>query len=328
MLIRAQVIKKIKRYQQKVKFITKGEQIDWQDIEYHDYDDNNQSRFDSVILDTRNDEGNRIQKLIQIVKQNGDIDPQEIVAFIKSISNHLITSCNLKINQTDPIYIYTARAIFPKINNFCCLNINSMQIKDLNSQFNSKKKLFLHYTPQDFGVLPKYCRAKNKENSDSDSDNNQAPFQNSIKTLDFLGLHTIPTDMLWEVARAISLLHKEALYNQISFKGKNIKDGLQNAEMLGADDIFPIMVYVVAQAEISDIYSCVHFMRSFSTERESKSELGYSLTTFSGKYLFYIYIYIYIFIYSIFIQNYFILFLKRRNNITWLLNYLFLQIFN
>ena len=53
---------------------------------------------------------------------------------------------------------------------------------------------------------------------------------------------------------------------------------------LGADDLFPIWLYITIHANISRLHSHLCYMEHFGTPEESMTQLGYCLTTFQGKH--------------------------------------------
>ena len=55
---------------------------------------------------------------------------------------------------------------------------------------------------------------------------------------------------------------------------------------LGADDLFPIWLYITIHCNISRLHSHLCYMEHFATPEESMTQFGYCLTTFQGKNTF------------------------------------------
>ena len=51
---------------------------------------------------------------------------------------------------------------------------------------------------------------------------------------------------------------------------------------LGADDLFPMWLYITIHSNISRLHSHLCFMEYFATPEESMTQFGYCLTTFQA----------------------------------------------
>ena len=52
---------------------------------------------------------------------------------------------------------------------------------------------------------------------------------------------------------------------------------------LGADDLFPLWIYITIHADVAELHSHLHYMDQFATPEENITQLGYCLTTFQGE---------------------------------------------
>ena len=56
---------------------------------------------------------------------------------------------------------------------------------------------------------------------------------------------------------------------------------------LGADDLFPVWVYICIHSNFVQLHSYICYMENFSSPEERITQLGYCLTTFQGFFYYF-----------------------------------------
>jgi hypothetical protein len=111
-----------------------------------------------------------------------------------------------------------------------------------------------------------------------------APWERAIQTLEEMVHLYSPTDMLrCLIACASNVYQIAASYRrqrrrQAENRGEKLSSKLDPEGNIGADDFFPMWLYVVAHARVPDMMVRLGIMEGYSSRQQKNSESGYYLT--------------------------------------------------
>eukprot|EP00004_Rigifila_ramosa_P012621 TRINITY_DN2745_c0_g1_i1.p1 TRINITY_DN2745_c0_g1~~TRINITY_DN2745_c0_g1_i1.p1 ORF type:complete len:969 (+),score=230.79 TRINITY_DN2745_c0_g1_i1:167-2908(+) len=240
------------------------------DIGFHAYDDS-QADFWNLFT-AQSAEGRKIQSLCEILR-NETTEPKEnkivaedIVNFVEDFSVSLMSTYEIESDELSKLRLCTARYIFPQIADFVFSPLfeahgEKEQDDELKAQVQWLRKL----SPRELGISPKYCNPLTGEEMTS-----------AISILEELALHTVPVDMLYCVMSTARTIN----FNAVAYATQQAKAaGRESVITLGADDFFPLLLFVVIRADLPTVHQCIGFMRRFAPMHARFSELDYCLTS-------------------------------------------------
>jgi len=261
-----------------------------------------QRSFDVVCRDARTPQGAQIFRLCSLIAAQSDIEPQDIVGFIDQFSAamaeryHITVALDLRLlNQM------CARAIYPLIRANCATVLHRTLASALpdytayqrgleywrsqtgtalgvdmqlwNSLLNAKQIDLGNEAEEDDYHLLVDCEsllsnASSSSSTSSSSSSARCLLPKATRLLRRVTTFSTPIDMLYIVKSTISVICEEVANN--------------SSAVVGADELFPLVVHVVAHARILRLPTLVSFMDEFAGNADRSSEFGYCLTTLAA----------------------------------------------
>lgn len=248
-------------------------------------------RFRALISDQRTNEGQSIRTFLKELRSYGleRVPPSEIIGYIESYvvfltKSHQIVDPHVP-NPEDDSYTEINASIIQRLHVlvdryiFYLIGLDLQRIEwqasdQDDSHFMMQSRILRKLTPVQLGVDAKFLPL----DSDHDDDGRaMLPFADSIDILGYLGLCVTPREMLHCVHCCAKTIHNTA-YKNCKARDKDFS--------FGADEFFPILVYVVVQSELPTAHSNLSYLSKFTNSHNSSSELIYYLTCLEGAIMY------------------------------------------
>ncbi|KAL9652661.1 hypothetical protein ABK040_003964 [Willaertia magna] len=242
--------------------------------------------FYDLVADERTEEGQSLRRFLKEITNIGleKVPPSEIVDYIQSFVNymkerHVITKAK-EIHLLDRLLsklIYNELSVGIEIH-----RIEMENHLEENIIFQQQTKLLRKLTPSQLGVANKFTPIKTKFTGKANSikemihKRNMTPFNEPITVIGYLNYLITPHDLLhciYTCAKQIHLIAKE----NCNARGKEFS--------FGADEFFPILVYVVVHSYLPNIHSILSFLSKYSGN-VANSEVLYYLTCLEGAVMY------------------------------------------
>mmetsp|Transcript_20825 Transcript_20825/g.23182 ORF Transcript_20825/g.23182 Transcript_20825/m.23182 type:complete len:603 (-) Transcript_20825:264-2072(-) len=215
---------------------------------------NLQMDFDQFIFDSAYPEGKQLKFLFgQLETSIASVQPQEIISFLEGMVNTIISDHSIATEEFERVYLYLERSVFPKIQNqllkITC--IDTVDFDEHNEMF-LKGQAHLRAQPVSSYGIPSVL------------ENPPELFASAIDTLSYLSYQTCPCDIAYVMADALDKIATVA----------QDKEG-----PLGADVLFPIVLFCLTQSETLCLQETLFIVKNFSSSAECRGPLGYSVAT-------------------------------------------------
>jgi hypothetical protein len=249
-----------------------------------------QFQFNCLVGDVRSDEGQSIKTFVTELKKIGfeRIPPSEILEYAQSFVSYVAKLNQLKNDDL------TMKRLSYLVHNFIFGDVIAKELTNLentrheqdNSLFCRQQKLVQNLTPTQLGVANKFLPLQIAMLTSEDMILKQTeiqsvdqPFENPIQILGLLSLCITPNDMLKSVHMCAKQIHHIAK-RQCDLRGKEFT--------FGADEFFPVLVYVVAHATLPHIHTNLAFMSKYMSDddRAEQREVIYYLTSLEGAVMY------------------------------------------
>ncbi|EFC41400.1 vacuolar sorting protein 9 domain-containing protein [Naegleria gruberi] len=245
-----------------------------------------EQEFFDLIADQRTEEGQSLRTFLKEINNAGleKVPPAEIAEYVVIYVDYLSDRHAIKTDlEKQAILRLVSRLIYNEFG--LGLRLQKIEIESQsqeNYKFQQQVRLLRKLTANQLGVANKFLpiRAKftGKQNSIKEMihKQNQTPFYDPIATLGYLNYCVSPIDMLhcvYSCARQIHIIAKD----NCSQRGKDFS--------FGADEFFPILVYVVVHAHLPNIHSALSYISKYSSQSRN-SEVVYYLTCLEGAVMY------------------------------------------
>lgn len=221
-----------------------------------------QLKFNCLVLDERYSPGILLRRWYSKVEKQESVEPQAITAFIDYLTKYLINHYNLDSKYFATIVLFLDRLIFPRIKSNNKKPLFRAQQTEQESKADHiffKKSCWLRLlTQEQIGINPDFCKKEIDENDLSKYDKLDVPFGPAIQNLVEARVF-VPTDIFYSILQSIRCINSCAQAH--CYK--------ENA-VICADDLFPMVVYVVVHSRLSDINTRLGLL-----ERYIKHEIKY-----------------------------------------------------
>jgi len=222
---------------------------------FHNYTEESQNIVDMILLDQRCRPGQKILKLWEAIKATeiNEIPPHEIVDFLQDFVDQTATEFGVPDELLNQLRLCVGRSVYPIL--FPLLwKFQFAENEQLDVEYEKQKQILVKLPPEKLDtVLASFAPEL---------------FQVGVSILEELAFQIVPADMLMVLYRTMEQIHAIAKSN---IGGD-----------LGADDLFPIWLYITIHSNVSLIHSHLCYMDHFATPEESMTQLGYCLTTFQA----------------------------------------------
>ncbi|KAG2386299.1 hypothetical protein C9374_002745 [Naegleria lovaniensis] len=245
-----------------------------------------EQEFFDLIADQRTEEGQSLRTFVKELNNVGleKISSSEIVDYISSFVDYLSTRHSITLDVEKQVLL---RLLSRLIYNEFGLGVKLQKIEveahsAENVKFQKQANLLKQLTPNQLGVankfLPLRVKFTGKQNSIKEMIHkiSQTPFYDPVTTLSYLNYYVSPMDMLhcvYSCARQIHIIAKD----NCTQRGKDFS--------FGADEFFPILVYVVVHSHLPNIHSALSFLSKFASQSRN-SEVVYYLTCLEGAVMY------------------------------------------
>jgi len=215
-----------------------------------------QLNFNCLVLDQRYSPGVLLHRWYSKIEKQDKVEPQLITGFIDYLSKYLIGHYNLDSKYYQTIILFLERLIFPRIVASDKKPLFRSQMTDAEKKQDEvfrEKAAWLRTLSQDkLGINPKFCKKDIDESNLEKYDRADLPFGPCIEALVGEARVQVPTDILYSILQAILKI------NVCAQSYCSNKD-----EMIGADDLFPMVVYVVVHSKVPDINARLGFLERY-----------------------------------------------------------------
>lgn len=245
-----------------------------------------EQEFFDLIADQRTEEGQSLRTFVKEINNVGleKISPSEIVDYVSSFVDYLSTRHSITLDIEKQVLV---RLLSRLIYNEFGLGVKLQKIEveahsAENLKFQKQANLLKQLTPNQLGVankfLPLRVKFTGKQNSIKEMIHkiSQTPFYDPVTTLSYLNYYVSPMDMLhcvYSCARQIHIIAKD----NCTQRGKEFS--------FGADEFFPILVYVVVHSHLPNIHSALSYLSKFASQSRN-SEVVYYLTCLEGAVMY------------------------------------------
>jgi len=258
-----------------------------------------QDEFNCIVGDARSAEGQSIRTFVNEVNNVGfdRVPSAELVEYASSFVNYINKLNGLTLNKKSSIArdARTLKVLRYLVHYFIFGSVIASEI-DLvesirndydNNQFCTQQKMVASLTAEQLGVAQRFLPINNDGDDISaellekqnEIQSISEPYAVPIDILSCISYCTVPSDMLHCVHVCSKQIHLIAKA-QCELKNKDFT--------FGADELIPLLVYVVSRASLSFIHTNLALMAKFMSpeEREEKPELVYYLTCLEGAVMY------------------------------------------
>ena len=229
---------------------------------YHAEDGQLQALFNSLVRDRNAPEGAAIAKFVEATMEAGaSVTPEAVVGFVDALTNDLASIYKIVDNEV-PLHLYVDRAVLPLVVSplwSYCLETASAA----DAQFRAQVAWLRKLPPRDLGVSPVFVQGAERAQTELG--------QQAIEFASLLGLHTVPADIAHDL---VELAH--CVYGSPQ-DGEGGSAG--NRSTLGADDTFPLFVYVLVHARLGVPWAVLRFLNEFCSMAVFPPEAQYCAVT-------------------------------------------------
>jgi len=204
--------------------------------------------FNSFILDQRHSPGILIHKWYSTIEKDTSVSPQSIIEFIEYLSAHLAGFHMLERRHNQIISLFLERLIFPRI--LICKEIPlytfQIQPEDLerDKKFIENCAWMCNLTQDKLGMNPMFQKR---------DDDGEKPFQLAIDAISEIK-KKVPTDILFSILDTVRKINQCA------------QDYAIGDARVTADDLFPMVVYVVINSDLDDLNQRLGFLERYIKE--------------------------------------------------------------
>eukprot|EP00761_Pharyngomonas_kirbyi_P010096 gb/GECH01010114.1/.p1 GENE.gb/GECH01010114.1/~~gb/GECH01010114.1/.p1 ORF type:complete len:748 (+),score=175.52 gb/GECH01010114.1/:1-2244(+) len=232
-----------------------------------------QDKFNNLIGDCRTTEGRWIQTFLNELYSYGvsKIPPGEIVGYIQAYVNFLCKQHNFgdREERKQKLHRLVERHLFNLIA-VELIDVEATELREKDQHFLDQTHYLATLSPLKLGIEPKFLPAYvEKDDNGKELD----PFVEAIDTLGYLNFCLVPVDMLTCIKITAKQIHKIAKKN-CETHGKSFS--------FGADEFFPIFVYVVVRSGVTSIHSLLSFLNKFGNMSSRSTEISYFVTCLEG----------------------------------------------
>lgn len=205
--------------------------------------------FNSFILDQRHSPGILIHRWYSTIEKDKEVTPKSITDFVEYLVAHLAGFHMLERRYNNIISLFLERLIFPRvlINKEVPLYTHQILPEDLAKDvtFVENCKWMRKLTQNQLHVNPQFQK--------QESDDGEKPFQLAIDAICEVR-KKVPTDVLFSILDCVQKINQCAQ----SYASKDVR--------VTADDLFPMVVFVVANAGLDDINQRLGFLERYIKE--------------------------------------------------------------
>jgi len=224
------------------------------------YVEGTQLNFNCLVLDQRYSPGVLLHRWYSKIEKQPEVEPTSITSFIDYLATYLISHYKLDPKYYQTIVLFLERLIFPRIMtaNKKPLFRSQMTEKEIEQDqlFRSKATWLRQLSQENIGINPKFCKKDIDESNLETCRKADVPFGPCIEALVGEARVQVPTDILQNILQAIRKINSCAQsYCNNNNENKEI--------MIGADDLFPMVVYVVVHSKVRDINARLGFLERY-----------------------------------------------------------------
>jgi hypothetical protein len=206
-----------------------------------------QRDFITLVADIRNEEGRNISTFMNQIETYtlAKVPDTEILRYIESYATFLSQIHNV----TDPfhvkcLHLFVNRMIFSLVGPDL-ISLEVQQVQEMEEEFLTKVRLLKDLSPAQLGVDMKFLPLSDSANC----------FRQAIDILEYLLFCVSSQDMLHCIYCCAKSIHNTA-HSNCTQRGQEFS--------FGADEFFPIFVYVVVQSNLFSIHAHLSFLKKFS----------------------------------------------------------------
>lgn len=247
-----------------------------------------QEPFNRLVGDERVAEGQSLHTFLKELKSYGydRVPPSEIISYIQSYVKFLQNMHHVPDSDLPKLHIMADRYIWGHLVGTTFFSIESGNYEEQDARFRRQLQQLHDLSPLELGVEPRFLPDLVACGTNGTT---VVPFYEAIEILGYLDLLSVPSDMLHCIYTTAKLVHHIARHYFMESCG-----GDSSSFNFGADEFFPIFVYVVVQSNLIRAYTTVHFLQKYGlpayqqypTESGLMSdritELSYFLTCLEG----------------------------------------------
>jgi len=231
-----------------------------------------QREFGCIIGDVRTEEGRTIRTFLNELQSYSlqKVPASEIVGYVQSYASYLVKIHKLTSppNAHQYLHILVERFIFGLIGGDL-RKFEAEKAVEQDDSFAEKVSILKKLTIVQLGVDVKFLSPEKLANPNDES---IICFEEAIQIIENLPYLNAPGDILHCILCCAKSIHNTA-HKFCTMKGHDFA--------FGADEFFPILVYVVVQATLPGIHAILGFITKYMPDRIS-SEISYYLTCLEG----------------------------------------------
>lgn len=206
--------------------------------------------FNSFILDQRHSPGILIHRWYSTIEKDAEVSPQSITDFIEYLVAHLAGFHMLDRKYNSVVSLFLERLIFPRIIINKELPLYTHQITSEDTEKDSK-------FAQNCNWMSKLSQTQldvNPNFQKREDDSEEKPFQIAIDAIRNIR-KKVPTDVLFSILDCVRKINQCA------------QDYATEDARVTADDLFPMVVFVVANSDLDDINQRLGFLERYVKEK-------------------------------------------------------------
>jgi hypothetical protein len=256
-----------------------------------------QREFNSVIGDLRSTEGQSIRTFVQELRNITfeRVPPNEVLEYESSFTSYILKLNGLTVGKDPKKVEHITKNLSYLVHGFIfgdlivreLEKVELLRNEDDDRYFVKQQKIVVNLEPIQLGVAQKFLplhrgSITNEEllkKQNQIQSVNEPPYWQPIQVLSCLCFCITPAEML-------HCIHMCA--RQIHFIAKRQCELREKEFTFGADEFFPLLVYVVSRAVLPTIHTNLALMAKFisASEREERPDVVYYLTCLEGAVMY------------------------------------------